>query len=46
VFLLHKFEGLSHADIATRLGISKNMVEKHIIKALAHCRDRLHHAME
>lgn len=46
VFLMHKFEGLSHADIAERLGISKNMVEKHIIKGLAHCRDRLHMAVQ
>lgn len=41
VFLLHKFDGLSHADIAVRLGISRSMVEKHVMKALAHCRDRL-----
>ncbi|TWA76343.1 RNA polymerase sigma-70 factor (ECF subfamily) [Azospirillum brasilense] len=41
VFLLHKFDGLSHADIAARLGISRSMVEKHVMKALAHCRDRL-----
>ncbi len=42
VFMLHKFEGLSHAEVAGRLGISRNMVEKHIIRGLAHCRDRLH----
>lgn len=41
VFLMHKLEGLSHAAIAARLGISKSMVEKHVMKALAHCRDRL-----
>ena len=38
VFLLHKFKGLSHADIARQLGISKNMVEKHVMKAMDHCR--------
>ncbi len=43
VFLLHRFDGLSHADIAARLGISRSMVEKHIMKALAHCRDRVGH---
>lgn len=41
VFLLHKFMNLSHAEIAGRLGISKNMVEKHVMKAMAHCRMRV-----
>ncbi|MDD3448842.1 MAG: sigma-70 family RNA polymerase sigma factor [Gammaproteobacteria bacterium] len=41
VFLLHKFENESHAAIAAKLGISVNMVEKHVIRALAHCRERL-----
>ncbi|CAI2718815.1 sigma-70 family RNA polymerase sigma factor [Nitrospina watsonii] len=41
VFMLHKFEGLSHLEIAHRLKISRNMVEKHVIRGLAHCRDRL-----
>lgn len=41
VFLLHKFMELSHTDIAGRLGISTNMVEKHVMKAMAHCRARV-----
>lgn len=41
VFLLHKFKGRSHADIAAHFNISVSMVEKHIIKAMAHCRKRL-----
>ncbi|GGB02886.1 RNA polymerase sigma factor [Brucella endophytica] len=41
VFLMHKFDGLSHAEIANALGISRSMVEKHIMKALSHCRDRM-----
>jgi RNA polymerase sigma-70 factor (ECF subfamily) len=41
VFLLHKFKNLSHAEIAARFGISKNMVEKHIIKAMARCKKRM-----
>jgi RNA polymerase sigma factor (sigma-70 family) len=41
VFLLHKFMDLPHAEIAARLGISKNMVEKHVMKAMAHCRRRV-----
>jgi len=40
-FLLHKIDGLSHSQVAARLGISRSMVEKHVMKALAHCRDRL-----
>ncbi len=41
VFLLNKFEGLDYGAIATRLGISRSAVEKHMMKALAHCRDRV-----
>ena len=45
VFLLHKFKERSHAEIAVHLGISKSMVEKHIIKAMTHCRQRLGEAL-
>ena len=34
VFMLRKFDGLSHAEIAERLAISRNMVEKHLRHAL------------
>lgn len=34
VFRLHKFEGLTHAQTAQRLGISQRMVEKHVSAAL------------
>jgi len=40
-FLLRKVEGCSHAEIAERLGISRDMVEKHIVNAMRHCRQRL-----
>jgi RNA polymerase sigma factor (sigma-70 family) len=39
VFILSRLHGLANGEIAARLGISRNMVEKHIIKALIHCRN-------
>lgn len=41
VFRLRKSEELSTAEIATRLGISRNMVEKHLRHALLLCAARL-----
>lgn len=40
-FLLRKIEGLSHTEIAAQLGISKALVEKHIVNAMKHCRLRI-----
>lgn len=40
-FRMHKFDGLSHAEVATRLGISRSGVEKHIAVAMAHLRRTL-----
>ncbi len=34
VFRLHKFDGLSHKEVADRLGLSRSSVEKHMITAL------------
>lgn len=39
VFLMHKYDGLSHSQIAEELAISRSAVEKLIMKALATCRD-------
>ena len=38
---MHKYDGLSHSEIALRLGISRSAVEKLVMKALARCRDGL-----
>jgi len=37
-FVLYKFDGLSTADIARQMGISVNMVEKHIINGMLACK--------
>jgi RNA polymerase sigma-70 factor (ECF subfamily) len=41
VFRMHKFEGLSHPEVAQRLGISRSGVEKHVMAALKHLSARL-----
>jgi RNA polymerase sigma factor (sigma-70 family) len=40
-FVLHRFEGLRHPEIARRLGVSVSAVEKYIIRALVHIRQRM-----
>jgi len=40
-FLLRKLDGLSHQQIADHLGISRSLVEKHIVNAMKHCRLRM-----
>ena len=37
-FVLHKFDGLTYAEVAERMGISVGQVEKHMLNALATCR--------
>ena len=38
-FVMNKIEGRKHGEIARSLGISVSMVEKHVMRALVHCRD-------
>ncbi|MDO8932339.1 MAG: sigma-70 family RNA polymerase sigma factor [Rhodocyclaceae bacterium] len=40
-FLLNRLEGLTHAQIADRLGVSTKTVQRHIERALSHCLARL-----
>lgn len=41
-FVMNKLRGMTHGQIAVRLGVSKSMVEKHLMRAMARCcRDRL-----
>ncbi|MBX3629707.1 MAG: sigma-70 family RNA polymerase sigma factor [Nitrosomonas sp.] len=36
-FLLHYFDGLTHAAVAAQLGVSDRMVRKYLVQALVHC---------
>lgn len=41
VFLLHRVHHFTYGDIARRLSISESAVEKHIMRALSHCRSAM-----
>ncbi|SAI33326.1 ECF sigma factor [Bordetella ansorpii] len=41
VFILYRFHDLDQGTIASQLGISRNMVEKHVIRAMQACREAL-----
>lgn len=41
VFILHRLHHLSPDEIARKLNISRNMVDRHLRRAFAHCLDRL-----
>jgi RNA polymerase sigma-70 factor (ECF subfamily) len=40
-FVLHRFEGLRHPEIARRLGVSVSAVEKYVIRALVYIKQRM-----
>ena len=37
-FILNRFEGLSHQEVADRMGISRNMVAQHVIRGVLVCK--------
>lgn len=39
--LMFRVDGLSHAEIAARLGVSNSMVAKYLAQSLRHCRDAM-----
>ena len=41
IFVLNRFEELSAAEIARRLGVSVSTVEKDMMRAIAHLKARL-----
>lgn len=41
VFVLHKIYGMSHEEIATRLGIAPSTIQKHIAKGLLLCHEHM-----
>jgi len=44
VLIMRKFKEMEYQEIAQQLGISRNMVEKHLRKALQYCRQYLEQA--
>jgi RNA polymerase sigma factor (sigma-70 family) len=43
-FLLHHRDGLTLDETAQRLGVSRSMIKKYLVKAMLHFRQRLHEA--
>jgi len=41
VFVWQRIDGLTQTEIACRMGLSKNMVEKYMIRTMRHLRERL-----
>ena len=41
-FQLRQVEGLSNAEIAEQMGVSRNMVERYMMRTLRHLQDQLH----
>jgi len=44
VLYMSRVQGMTHAEIAAELGVSKSLVDKYAVRALVHCRARLNRA--
>jgi RNA polymerase sigma-70 factor (ECF subfamily) len=42
IFQLSRYEGLTHEEIAKKLGLSKSTVKNHLVETLRHIKDFLH----
>jgi RNA polymerase sigma-70 factor (ECF subfamily) len=40
-FVLNRLEGWTQAEVAAHMGLSKNMIERYVMRAIEHVRDRL-----
>lgn len=40
-FVLNRFDGLTHGEIAVRLGVSEKTVQRYVARAFEHCTERL-----
>lgn len=40
-FVLNRIEGWTQAEVAAHMGLSKNMIERYVMRAIEHVRDRL-----
>lgn len=41
MFVLVRLHGLTHREVAERMGVSKSLVDKYVLQALLRCRDAL-----
>jgi RNA polymerase sigma-70 factor (ECF subfamily) len=41
-FLMSRFDGLPHSEIAEQLGVSKSMIKKYMTQAMLHCYQLVH----
>lgn len=46
VLYMSRVQGMTHAEIAAALGVSKSLVDKYAVRALLHCRARLNQQAE